>query len=116
MVEKRARLYNKATDVIQVLIFFFGAKYGANIRLLRRILFLSFDVRRIPADVRLPALILEIDLGLIERCVKQIIGVMFNAGSGRWADAEPVEPQRVAAGDPVLGIERQELGQCLLLA
>ena len=71
---------------------------------------------RIPADIRLSAFILEVDLRLIERRVEQIIGMKFHAGPGRRADAQPVEPQGVAAGNPVLGVERQELGQGLLLA
>ena len=53
---------------------------------------------------------LEVDLGLIERGVKQVLGVMLDAGSRRGADAQPVQPQRVATGDPILLIKRQELG------
>jgi hypothetical protein len=48
--------------------------------------------------------------------VKQVVGVMLDAGSGRRADAQPVQPQGIAAGDPILGIERQELGEGQLLA
>ena len=33
-----------------------------------------------------------------------------------WADAQPVQPQGVAAGDPVLGIEGQEVRQGFFLA
>ena len=74
------------------------------------------SIRRIAADVRLAAFILEIDLRLIERRMKQVVGVMLHARPGRRADAQPVEPQGIAAGDPVLRVERQELGQRLLLA
>src|SRR6202043_3254620 len=69
----------------------------------------------ISADVGLPAFILEIDLGLIERGVKQIIGIMLDAGSRGRAVAQPVEPQRVTAGDPVLRVERQKLCESFLL-
>ena len=37
------------------------------------------------------------------------------SGSGGPAKTQPVEPQGVAAGDPVLTVERQEFGQRLLL-
>ena len=72
-------------------------------------------IRRIAADVRLSAFILEVDLRLIERRVKQVIGLMLHARSRRRADAQPIQPQRVAAGDPVLRVERQKLGQSFLL-
>ena len=56
----------------------------------------------IATDVCLSAFVLEVDLRLIERRVKQVIGMMLHARSGRRADAQPVQPQGVAAGDPVL--------------
>ena len=41
---------------------------------------------------------------------------MLHARSRRRADAQPVEPQRIAAGDPVLRVKRQKLGQRFLLS
>ena len=41
---------------------------------------------------------------------------MFDAGSRRRADAEPIESRGVAAGNPVLGLERQEFDPRLFLA
>src|SRR5687767_6627758 len=35
---------------------------------------------------------------------------------GGWADAQPVEAERVAVGNPVGGFERQEFGEGELLA
>ena len=77
---------------------------------------LTSSIRRVPANVRLPALVLEIDLRLIQRRVKQIVGVQLHARPGRRADAQPVEPQGVAAGDPILCVKRQEVLQSLLLS
>jgi len=71
---------------------------------------------RVPADKGLAALVFEIDLRLSEWCVKQVVGVMLDAGSRRWANGQPIQPQGIAAGDPVVGVERQELGQRLFLA
>ena len=48
--------------------------------------------------------------------MKQVVGLIFHARSRRRADAEPIEPQGIAAGDPVLRVERQKLGQRVLLA
>ncbi len=44
------------------------------------------------------------------------IRVMLHAGPRRRTDAQPVQPQGVAAGDPVLRVERQKLGQSFLLS
>ena len=41
--------------------------------------------------------------------------MVLHPRSRRRADAQPVEPQGVAAGDPVHGIKRQELRQGFLL-
>ncbi len=72
-------------------------------------------IRRIAADISLPTLILEIDLRLIERRLKQIIGADLDTRSGRRADAQPIEPQRIAASDPVRVIQGQKLGEGELL-
>src|ERR1700694_1569658 len=40
---------------------------------------------------------------------------MLDPGSSRRAGAKPIEPQGVTTGDPVLRVERQKLGQRLLL-
>ncbi len=41
---------------------------------------------------------------------------MLKVRSGRRTDTQPVQPQGIAAGDPILGAERQELGEGQLLA
>ena len=74
------------------------------------------EMARISADIGLPAFILEVDLRLIERRVKQVVGVMLHARSRGRANAQPIQPQRIAASDPVLRVERQKLGQSLLLS
>ena len=71
---------------------------------------------RIPADISLPAFILEINLRLVERRAEQIVGTELHACSGRRADAQPIEPQSIATSDPVFRFERQKLGQGQLLA
>src|SRR5216684_4609727 len=40
---------------------------------------------------------------------------MLYACSSPWADAQPIQPQRIAARDPILSIERKKLGQRFLL-
>ena len=70
----------------------------------------------IPAYVCLPSLVLEIDLRLIQWRRKQIVTKQLHCRSCRRADAQPIQPQRVVAGDPVLLIQRQELLDRFLLA
>ena len=48
--------------------------------------------------------------------MKQVVGLELHHRAGGRADRQPVEPKRIALGDPVHGIERQEPGQRLLLA
>ncbi len=74
------------------------------------------EIWRIAADIRFPTLILKIDLRLIDWSVKQIIGVVCYARPGWRADAQPIQPQRIAAGDPVHRIQWQKILQRLLLA
>ena len=59
-------------------------------------------VRRISANVRLTAFVLEVDLRLIQWRAEQVIRLQLHARSCRRADAQPIQPQRVAARDPVL--------------
>ena len=87
-------------DRVHILLLFFRLPFAA-------------QIRGIPADIGLSAFILEIDLRLIERRMEQVIGMMLHAGSGRRTDAEPIEPQGIATGDPVLRIERQEIPRAL---
>src|SRR5690242_580224 len=69
--------------------------------LFRRLAF-GAAIRWIPADISLPAFILEIDLRLIQRHLKQVIAASLRlVFPGGRADAQPVEPQGVAGGDPV---------------
>ena len=42
--------------------------------------------------------------------------MVLHARSGRRADAQPVEPQGIAAGNPVHGVKRQEFRQGFLLS
>jgi hypothetical protein len=73
--------------------------------------------RRLDEQVLLAALLIG---ALLHRPHAQGIGLgrcavaRIGDGDGR-ADAQPVQPQRVAAGDPVLVSQRQELGQGQLL-
>ena len=54
--------------------------------------------RRIPTDIRLPTLVLEINLRLIERGLKKIVFGQFDAaGARRRAHLQPIQSQRVAA-------------------
>ena len=46
---------------------------------------------------------------------EQVVGVQLDAGSRGRTERKPVKPERVAAGNPVLGVERQELGEGFLL-
>ena len=71
---------------------------------------LATEIGRISTNVSLATLILEIDLCLIQWCAEQIIGLQFDAGARRGADAQSVQSQRVATGDPILLIKRQKLG------
>jgi hypothetical protein len=48
--------------------------------------------------------------------MKQVVGVVLYARPSWRADAQPVKPQRIAAGDPVLRVEWQEILQGFLLA
>src|SRR3546814_3507412 len=60
---------------------------------------------------------LKVDLGLIQRRTKQVITEKSSLTlSSRFANRQPVEPQRIALNDPVLRIERQKLVQRELLA
>ena len=52
---------------------------------------------------------LEVDLGLIQRRSKQVITYELHTGAGRWADAQPVQPKRVATGDPVFRVKREKI-------
>lgn len=70
------------------------------------------SARRLSSNIGFATFVLKIDLRPIERRIEQIIGHEFHAVAGGRADAEPIEPERIAAGDPV---ERQELGQGLHL-
>src|SRR3546814_3357286 len=71
----------------------------------------------VAADVRFAAFILKVDLGLIQRRTKQVITENSSLTlSSRFANRQPVEPQRIALNDPVLRIERQKLVQRELLA
>jgi hypothetical protein len=104
---KLSSLYKPARDIVKVFIRLqIALEDTCHIFFLASCLLPTSLIRRVPADIGLSALILEVDLCLVERRMKQVAGVMFHAGSGRRTDAEPIEPQGVAAGDPVLGIER----------
>ena len=81
-----------------------------------RSLRLTAFVRRVPTNISFPALILKVNLRLIQWRLEQIIGAVLHAFPRRRADAQPVEPQGVAAGDPVGGFEREELSEGELLA
>src|SRR3546814_19896858 len=71
----------------------------------------------VAADVRFAAFILKVDLGLIQRRTKQVITDNSSLTlSSRFANRQPVEPQRIALNDPVLRIERPKLVQRELLA
>jgi hypothetical protein len=70
----------------------------------------------ITADVRFSAFILEVDLRQIERRAEQVIGSQFYTRACRRADGQPVKPERIATGNPILGVKRQELRQSFFLA
>jgi hypothetical protein len=74
------------------------------------------NVRWISANVGLAAFVLEIDLRLIDRRVKQVISMLLHPGPRRGANAKPIQSQGVSAGDPVFGIERQEILKGFFLA
>src|SRR5579871_2889313 len=62
------------------------------IRFLPVVLPLASSIRRVPADIRLPAFVLEIDLRLIQRRLEQVVSVQLYDRPSRRTDAEPVEP------------------------
>src|SRR5690606_1487380 len=66
-------------------------------------------VGRVPADEGLSTLVREINLRLVKWRAEQIVSVNLSTCCSRWADTEPVEPERVPAGNPVLVRQRQEL-------
>ena len=70
---------------------------------------LKAQVRRISADIRLPALVLEVDLRLIQRRVEQIITMTFTPVPVGGQTPNQSSRKGVAAGDPVRLFERQEL-------
>src|SRR5690606_11009832 len=59
------------------------------------------QIWRIATDVGLPSFVLEVNFSLIEWRAKQVISLYLHAGAGWWAYTEPVQPQRVAADNPV---------------
>ena len=69
--------------------------------------------RRIPTDVSLPTLVLEVDLGLFMLGRKQPDASMLRRGPGGRAKLEPVQPEGVAGRDPVVGLQWQEVRQRL---
>jgi hypothetical protein len=73
------------------------------------------QIRRIAADIGLAAFVLEVDFRLIQRRVEQIIGHQLHARARGRADAQPIQPQGVAANNPVLRVQRQKLRQRILL-
>lgn len=73
------------------------------------------EIRRIPADIRLAAFVLEVNLALIERRFKEVVRLQLHARTRQRANAQPVQPQRVATGDPVFIAQGQKLGQGQLL-
>ncbi|OIQ70345.1 hypothetical protein GALL_480430 [mine drainage metagenome] len=91
-------------------------KQSQEIALLVILLLIAALIRWVPADIRLPTLILEIDLRLIQRRVEQVLGVIPHPGPCGRANRQPVQPQGVSLGDPVLRVQRQELGPRLHLA
>ena len=48
--------------------------------------------------------------------MKKVVGMVLHTSSSRRADTQPIQPEGITAGDPVLAIERQEVGERLLLA
>jgi hypothetical protein len=74
------------------------------------------EIGRIATNVGFAAFILEVDLRLVEWCMKQVVGLTPDGRTRRRADAEPVEPQSIATSDPIVRIKRQKLPQCLFLA
>ena len=79
-----------------------------HVGLLGFVLLLAPEIGRVTADVRLAALVLEVNLCLVERSTKQVAGLHLHIGPGRWANTQPVKPQRISTHDPVLRIKRQE--------
>ena len=98
------RLHEPAGNVVKSTCKLVASRrrHAADLLSARRSAISTAKIWRIPADVRLTAFVLEVDLRLIERRAEQVIGLQLHARSRRRADAQPVEPQRVAAGDPVL--------------
>lgn len=46
---------------------------------------------------------------------KKVVADQLNAGAGQWADGQPVESEGVPAGNPVLGLQWEEVVERLLL-
>src|ERR1051325_10688360 len=59
-----------------------------NLSLLLSTLPCETEIRWISANVRLAALILEVDLRLIQRSAEEVIGLQLHVRSGRRADAD----------------------------
>jgi hypothetical protein len=47
-------------------------------------------IRWIPTNISFPALVLEVDLRLIERCMEQIVSMMLYPSPCGWANAQPI--------------------------
>ena len=67
------------------------------------------QIWRVATDICFPTFIFKINLSLIQWGCKQIIGVKLYTRTCWRADAQPVQPQLIAANDPVLRIQRQKL-------
>src|SRR5438552_352134 len=66
-------------------------------------------VRRVSTNVSLSARILEVDFGLILRRVEEVVAGELYTGAASVHDVQPVEAEGVAAGDPVVLVQRQDL-------
>src|SRR5262249_18984985 len=74
--------------------------------LVRRFLPFGAQVGRVAAYVSFTTGIVEIDLRLVQRRSEEIIRARLNRRPARGAEAYPIEPKRVPACDPVLGVQR----------
>lgn len=73
------------------------------------------EIGRIAADVSFAPFVLEVDLRLLQVSLEKIVGLQLHARPGWRTELQPIVLQGIAAGDPVLTVERQEFEQGLLL-
>src|SRR5699024_6790292 len=67
-------------------------------------------------NISFSTFVLEFNFSLIQWRFKQIVRVHLHARTGGRADGQPIQPQSIAAGDPVVVRQGEEFAQGFLLA